>query len=101
MRPGFARQRRVEVELFNQRAAILHLAVGKDRQAFEQLLGFLAAMRFHETDDHIDPFPERRFAGRQHRIGFADAGAGAEKYLQLAAAAGLRGGFVFLGGDAA
>ena len=75
----------VEIELVQRAAAVFDGARGQPRQAAGHRLGVGAAVRFDDADQHR---AARRHLGpcrRQHRIGFADAGTGAEEDLQPAA----------------
>ena len=79
-----ARERAVEIE-FMQRAfavgdrlARQHLEVGQQR------LGLGAAVRLDHADHHVQTLRAQHAGRRQHRVGLADAGGGAEEDLQLA-----------------
>src|SRR5208282_2289171 len=79
-----SRQNSVKVH-FGERVALVSDDPARDDfEPLQKRFGLLAAMRLGDADDDIDAFglfcPRRR----QHFIGLADAGRGAEKDLQAA-----------------
>ncbi len=80
-----ARQRGVEIEFMHQPAAMLDAFLRQQRQAVEQGGGLAAAVGFHHADQHVQPLSAQTLGFLQHGVGFADAGAGTEEYLQSAA----------------
>jgi len=81
---------------------LVECAIGEDGrlsrehlETGEQRLRLLAAVRFYDADDDIDALHHLGMRGRQHLVGFADAGSAADKDLQtpdthFPVAAGLR-----------
>src|SRR5262249_13376724 len=87
--PGPPPQEGVEIHL-GQRMTLVLYDLARDRlEAREQGLGLLAAVSLDHADDDVDALPAPGLGRRQHLVGLADAGGGAEEYLQ--AAAGLLG----------
>lgn len=80
--PRFARQGRVDVKLLDNTASIGDLSPLEDFESFGQRLGFLAAMRLDKADDDVLTFGLGRPGAREHRIGLAHAGRGAEENAQ-------------------
>ena len=78
-------ERRVDIELAQQRAAVLDLARRQALQAVEQRLGLGAAVRLNPADHHVDALGAALLRLLQHRIRLADAGGHAEEHLQHAA----------------
>jgi hypothetical protein len=54
-------------------------------KAIKQRSGFLAAMRFRQSNDDIQALLAQLAGGLQHRVGFADSRRRAEEDFQLAA----------------
>ena len=79
------RQRRIEVELGQCPSAVLDCARRQDRQPVEQRGGLDPAMGLGHADQHVGAGLQLFARGGQHRVGLADAGAGAEEDFQLAA----------------
>ncbi len=80
------RQRGVDIEFPHHLIAVHDPMPRQHFEVGEQLLGFLAAVRFDQASDHIAAaglFAMRRV---QHRKGLADARSGAKKDLQPTAA---------------
>jgi len=84
-----ARDDRIEVHLLNRLTAILDLFTWHDFEAFDESLGFLAAVRLDNADDDVVAVLLPRPRGFQHRIRLADAGGGTDEDSQLANAAFL------------
>ncbi len=82
---GAAQQRGIEIELRERDAAMLQPLRRQDLQAFEQRLGFRAAVQLDIADDHVDARGGLLARGFEHGIGLADARRRAEKYLQMTA----------------
>src|ERR1700704_2482641 len=80
----------VEIHLGQAMALVIHLASRDHREAVEQGLGLPAAVRLDDADDDVDALAPPRLRRQQHLIGLADAGRGAEKNLEPAAAFLLR-----------
>ena len=80
-----ARQRRVEIELLHDLVAIDDRLARQELEAFDQLLGLAAAVRFDQAGDDIASARLLGARGGQHGVGLADAGRGAEKNLQMPA----------------
>ncbi|MNL18889.1 hypothetical protein D3C87_1400590 [compost metagenome] len=72
----------VEIHLVQRLAAIINVPARNDLETLHKCFGFLAAMRFHDTDNGIDTICEFCPAGHQHFIGLADTGSCAQKNLQ-------------------
>ena len=83
--PRLAGERRVQVELLQLDAAIRDAAARQDFEPLDQCGGFLAPMGLHQADCHVDAVSVLLARAEQHRVGLADAGAGAEEDLELAA----------------
>ena len=79
-----AGQRGIEVELRQRVATVRHLAQRQPRQPGQQIGGFGPAVRLDDADHDIGPDLVFALRGVQHRVGFADAGAGAEVDAQPA-----------------
>ena len=82
---GLARQGGVDVEFLEGAAAIFDLAARQDFQTFRQGARFRPTVRLDETDDDVDAVQLQGPRLRQHGVGLADAGRGAQKDAQLAA----------------
>ena len=80
------RQCAVQVKLLHDLVAVDDRLARKSLEAFGQLLGLAAAMCLDQAGDDVAPAGFLGAGGRQHGVGFADAGRGAEKYLQMPAA---------------
>ena len=79
---GLAHENGVEVH-FRQHAAFVEDAFfGNDVEALGQDIGFDAAMRFHHADDDVARVDAALARLRKHLIGLADAGRGAQEYLE-------------------
>ena len=78
------RERGVEVEFFEQGAAVLDPSARQDLYAVEQRLGFRAVVGLDDAGDDVDAGGALGARGLEHRVGLADAGGGAEEDLQLA-----------------
>ena len=81
---GFAGQRRVEVEFGLLVLMSEHGAARQHFKAAEQLLGLWPTVGLDQADENVYALVFRLVCGGEHRIGFADAGAGAEEDAQLA-----------------
>ena len=80
-----ARQRRVEIELLHHLVAVDDRLARQDLEAFDQLLGFAAAVGLDQPGDDVAPAGLLAARRREHGVGLADAGRGAEKNLQMPA----------------
>ena len=87
---GLAREQGVEVEFFQQAAAIIDAAARQQRQALHQGLGFGAAVGFHQAHHHVHALPVQLTGGVEHGVGLADTGRRAQEHLELAAALALQ-----------
>ena len=79
------RQRRLEIELDQLRAAIGHFLAREHVEPQHQRLGLGPDVRLDVADQHVDAFAGLLATGLEHGVGLADAGRRAEKDLQLAA----------------
>ncbi len=84
---GLARQRGIQVKLGEVALAAVRQLVtyGPPRQhfqAFDQRRRLGATVRLHQAHDDIDALPLQFARGRQHGVGLAHAGRGAEENLQ-------------------
>ena len=79
---GLARDDRVEVHLVLRGAAIVDGAPRNDLEVanFGHRVG--AVVRFHETDDHVDPLGAQLMRLLQHLVGFSYPRGGADIDLQ-------------------
>ena len=75
----------VEIHFRQHLALIEDALLGNDFEALGQKVGLDAAMGFDDADHHIDAVEAALTRLRQHFVGLADAGRGAEKNLQPAA----------------
>ncbi len=75
-------EQRVEVHLLERLPVVHHMPARQDFEAFEQDLGFRAAVGLDHGDDHVGAFAQPGPAGLQHLIGLADARRGAEEDLE-------------------
>ena len=82
---GFAREGGVEVELLQLHAAVGDALARQDLQPLEERRGLLPPVGLDQADDDVDALVALLARGREHRVGLADAGAGAEEDPQLAA----------------
>ena len=89
----------VEVHLLERAALVLDLAARHDLQPDELRLGLGAAVGLDQADDDVDALGLAPARGRQHLVGLADAGRGAEEDLQLAAAFPARAAFSSASGE--
>ena len=80
-----AGQRGIQIKFAQLDAAIFNQPARECRQTFGQRIGFFAAVGFEVADDDIASGGEFAAGGFEHRVGFAHAGAHAEKNLELAA----------------
>ena len=80
-----ARQRRVEIELVQQPVAIPDVLQGQPLQIAEQGIGLGPAVGLDHADHHVHAVALQAARGRQHRVGLADTGAGADEDLEFAA----------------
>ena len=83
-------QQRVEVHLLQRAAAIIHGAARDGLEAFQQRLGFLAAVGFHHAHDDVGAFTPARLRRGQHLECLADAWRGTHEDLQAATRSLLR-----------
>ena len=81
---GLARQRRVDVEFGDGAAVVFENAARQDLEPLDERARFRAPVGLDEADDDVDAFLLEAARVLQHRIGFPDAGRGAEKHLQPA-----------------
>ncbi|MCY1420907.1 hypothetical protein D9M71_365440 [compost metagenome] len=79
-------QRGVEVELLQGALAVGYLLKRQTRQLARHGFGIGATVRLDQPDDQRGALGLRGLRGRQHRVGLADAGRGAEEHLQPSAA---------------
>ncbi|VEA72345.1 Uncharacterised protein [Serratia rubidaea] len=79
------RQRGVQIEFAHHAAAVLDPFLRQYAQPVQQRGGFIAAVGFHHPDQNVKAQSALPLGLLQHGVGFADAGAGAEKHLQAAA----------------
>ena len=75
----------VEIHLLERAALVLDLPARHDLEPGELRLGLGAAVRLDHADHDVDAVDLAAARGRQHLVGLADAGRGAEEDLQLAA----------------
>src|SRR5260370_13022642 len=75
----------VEIHLLERASLVLDPAARHDLQPGELRLGLGAAVRLGHADHDVDPLFLAAARGRQHLVGLADAGRGAEEDLVLAA----------------
>jgi len=80
---GVARERGVEFELAQRRAAIVDRHRVEGLEAREQRVGLGPAVSLDIPDDRVDPVGLLLSHGFEHRVRLADPGGGAEEYLQL------------------
>ena len=80
-----AREHRIEIHFSERDAAMVELLPRNLRQAGGKRVGFLAPMCLDVANDNIAPSLQFAMRGLQHGVGFADAGAHAEKNLQPSA----------------
>ena len=79
----FSRQRRVYVEFLDDPTAIFAFAAWKRLKTVEERLRLRAPVSFRDAYDNIDALSLDRLRARQHRVGFADAGRGAEEHAKF------------------
>ena len=79
---GLARQDRVEVHFLERVAFIADGPARHDLETVEQGLGLGPAMGFDDTRSDVEALAQFGARGLEHRVGFPDAGCGAEKNLQ-------------------
>ena len=79
-----AAERAVDVEFAQLHAPVVILAARKNFVPIEQSLGFRATMGLDDSDNDPQSFTCPVAGVLQHRIGLADAGPGAEEYLEPA-----------------
>ena len=84
---GPSAERRIEIELLDLRALIVHDAARQNFEIARQRFRLGAAVGFDETDDDVDALLLDRPRALQHRKRLADAGRGADEYEQPAALA--------------
>ena len=80
----------VDIHLVEHAALVVDLPARDDLKAFDQRLGFLAAVRLDDADHHVDPVGQSGAARHQHLVGLADAGRRAEENPQTTALLPLR-----------
>ena len=78
-----SRQRGVYVEFLDDPTAIFAFATWQRLETVEERLRLRAPMRFRYAYDNIDALSLGRLRARQHRVGLADAGRGAEEHAKL------------------
>ena len=78
------RDDRIQVHFLERLAAVFDAAPGNDFEAFQQRLGFLAAVGLDHADDDVVAVLQPRVGLVQHFVGLADAGRGADENPQLA-----------------
>ena len=86
---GPAFQRGVEVEFLDLAPCIVDDAARQDFEAAQSAPRVGAPVRLDEADDDIDAFLPQQLRARQHGVGLADAGRGAEEDEQASALASL------------
>ena len=77
----------IEIHLLEPLPLVFNVAAGNDFEPFQQSLGFLAAVGFHDADRHVIAV---EFAGArllQHLVGLAYSGCGPDEYLEPASRA--------------
>ena len=79
----------VEIHFLELCSAIFDLRARHDRHSFQQRFGFLAAVRFHNSDHDLASFRLFLPRGLQHGVGLSDTGRHPEENLEFAAG-GLR-----------
>src|SRR5579883_1934494 len=79
-------EKRIEVHLLKDLAAIGNFCAGDDFEAIEKSLRFRAAVRFNDADHNVHAFKLPGARREEHFVGLADARRGAEKNLQAPAA---------------
>ena len=82
---GMALQRGIEIELGQLPPLVGQMLARQLFQAMQLLLGLGPAMRFHQPHQHFMPCLAFALRSRQHGVGLAHAGVGAEVNAQLAA----------------
>ena len=82
---GPAQQRRVQIHLLDDHAAILDAAAGNDFQPLDQRRGLRAAVRLDEGDHHVDPPAPQVVRLLQHPVRLADPGGETDVQLETAA----------------
>ena len=101
---GMPGDHRIEVHLLEDLVPVFDALARHDLEPAQQRLGLGAAMGLHNADHDIDARLQLRMCALQHFVGLADAGGGADEYLQLAERAvlppgglqqGLRRGTLF------
>ena len=80
----FTQERSVDVEFKQLVALVLDALLRNQLQTANHFSRLGPAMRFDDTNDHIDALCLQRPGGTEHGIGFTDTGAGPEEYFQLA-----------------
>ena len=78
------RQCRIQIELVQLPALVDQLTPRQQLQVMQLLLGLGAAVSFHQPHQHAAPSLALALRGRQHGIGLAHPGVGAEVDAQLA-----------------
>src|SRR3974390_2282694 len=79
-----ARDYRIEVHLLQQLPLVFDILARDDFEAFEQRLGFAAAVRLDDADDDIVAVLLAPVGLLQHLVGLADARSGADEDAKLA-----------------
>ena len=74
-----ALQRGIQIKFLKGDAFIGHGFARQDFETFEQRFRLNALMRLDQAEDDIPAFFLALTGGFEHRVGLADAGAGAEK----------------------
>ncbi len=80
--PRLACQQCIQVEFFQHAALVTHAGARQQRQAFQQRRGFAAPVRFHHAGHHIHALAQALARPRQHGVGLADPGRGAQEHRQ-------------------
>ena len=88
---GRAFEDRVEIHLGEQVALVVDSPPRDHLEAVEQRLGLAPPMRLDHADDDIDAVLAPGLRRKQHLVGLADAGRGAEKNLQPPPPLAVRG----------
>jgi hypothetical protein len=76
----------VEVHLFENVSMIVGPEARNDFEACEQGLRFSPSVSFDDANNNVRALDQPGASRHQHFVGFADAGSGADKHLEPAAA---------------
>ena len=79
----FACQHCAKVHVLDGNAMVLNLVAGNDFKSFDKFSGFSAAVRFHQSHNHIDAFLFEALSLDEHLPGFSNPGPVPEIDLQF------------------